>query len=107
MNTLEKYQFDVQHFIDKFEGIPDDEWTVGAYRRFSDENVVGRCAHGHCGCVNSEEDTEEGEALYFIFKKAFGLQSTGVNDADYIRFQQESPRDRMLAALYVLKARGW
>jgi len=39
-----KYTYD--HFINKFEAIPEIMWITGAY--FDDENPERKCALGHC-----------------------------------------------------------
>lgn len=89
--------YDVNYFISKFEAIPEEKWTTG---RYIDEN--GRCcAYGHCG-VMPNLMTEEAKALENLFAKI--LQSPDhVNDNKAIHYTQETPKARILAALYDIK----
>lgn len=59
MNTTEQ-KFDLEYFIDKFEAIPEDQWTTGEY--INDDGC--KCAYGHCGLRGSVSDTKESYALF-------------------------------------------
>lgn len=91
--------YDVDYFIAKFEAIPENKWTT---REYIDEN--GRCcALGHCGqrqgCYGF---TEEAEYLRHIFYKYYYTGIVSVND-NFIGSSIESPKQRILAALYDIK----
>lgn len=43
--------YDVNHFINKFEAIPESKWTVG--QLFKPDGSA--CAYGHCGGYDTEE----------------------------------------------------
>jgi hypothetical protein len=104
--------YDVQHFINKFEAIPEDKWTTGS--RGTRENELGEyCAYGHCGIRHGVylDSTQEAIALaklfYHIDRTPFFCDlSFGVcwiNDGKYGDYQQDTPKQRILAALYDIK----
>lgn len=108
MNTLGTTKHDVDHFIEKFEAIPEEQWTVETYRYFRDGEVVACCALGHCGARNYEEETVESTAFFKLISQAFGYSPTFINDGKLPRwFRFVGARARILAALYMLRARGW
>lgn len=107
--------YDVNYFIKKFEAIPEDKWIVGSL--FSGDKM---CAAGHCGVRANDnfECLENKEALslidllltvtitqisdiryYSIIFKTVAL----VNDGDCKEYQQPTPKQRILAALYDIK----
>ncbi len=88
--------YTVDYFIQKFEAIPEEWWCVTLYTRGEQ-----KCALGHCG-VSMKDDTEEGEALSYLFISNFGMAST-INDGGDSRFPQATPRARILAALQRIK----
>jgi hypothetical protein len=100
--------YTVDYFIAKFESIPEDKWLE------SDLYVNGRsCALGHCGHrINAETVNEETSALVSLFIKIFRNPHTpgvfepvwGVNDGFDNRYQQSTPKQRILAALWDIKA---
>jgi len=91
--------YDIDYFIRKFEGIPEDQWTKGS---FCEED--GRCcALGHCGVRNPEDEgrplyTPEANALRRILPKV-----VDINDG-YIARPEAGPKKRILAALQRKKA---
>lgn len=115
-------RYDVQYFINKFEAIPEDEWVVGALIRGHK-----LCANGHCGVRVYTEGTEESKAMFFIFKdmhlsstdygKPTWLESSptsavygqysdaaaNINDGYSLEYQQKTPKQRILAALYDIR----
>lgn len=79
------------YFIDKFTAIPDDQWTI---ERFTDDQ--GRhCALGFCGAPTR---TEEYQCLSQMFVDA-GVYISFINDGKDSRYQQHTPKARVLAAL--------
>lgn len=93
-------KFDIDHFIKKFEAIPDYLWTVG---NFTDGvRTTKCCALGHCG-ERSTSHTEEALALIALFAGQ-ALSVAEVNDGEHSYFQQPTPKQRILAALHHLKA---
>ena len=97
-------KYDADYFINKFEAIPDEKWIAGEY-----EAGGCCCALGHCGVrfVDGDsfpriEDTEEGNALSDLFNQR-GLSVPVVNDRIDVRYQQPTPKARVLAALADIK----
>ena len=102
--------YDVDYFLKKFEAIPDDLWLIGTFQRTDEAGVIRRCALGHCGGDGDgkyPEMTNEYIALKRIFTyadflgKAFYV--TTINDGNDPRFQQPTPKARVLAALNHIK----
>ena len=92
-------QFTVDYFIAKFEAIPEEEWCEGEY-----VSSDGRkCALGHCG-HSPFGLTFEREALINLFKKS-GLYASDINDGKHSKYQQPTPKQRILAALRDIKER--
>lgn len=103
-------KYDVDYFIQKFEAIPEDLWCMGTLT-LGDKH----CALGHCGVRNIQ--TEGSEALLSIFAEAstilkekgvikWHLHVAGVNDGGTwatTLFKQNTPRERILAALNYIK----
>lgn len=86
--------YSVDYFINKFESIPDERWTT--------MNLIdseGRsCAMGHCGARPKGNTTPESESLRFLMY-SLGLGVFAVNDGRDGRFNQPTPKARILAAL--------
>lgn len=116
MNTL----MGVDYFIRKFEPIPEYNWTVNT---FVDYDKC--CANGHCGIYSENQTTEEAQALitvlrntiitpknvqiHFINTKrfnqgAYSFKAALINDGETKEYQQPTPKQRILAALYDIKA---
>lgn len=81
------------YFIAKFEAIPEERWTeCGQYM-----DHEGRCcARGHLGESNTNTP-DSSRALTRLFK-GHGYV-TAINDGRDSKYQQPTPRARMLAAL--------
>ncbi len=76
-------KYTVDYFIEKFEAIPEENWTRGS---ISDGNC--KCALGHCGVVQSDDGgwilNDESKALGNLF---YGNESIRVKyefDSDYV-----------------------
>ena len=102
----------VDHFIKKYEGIQESEWCEGQF-----ENPSGqRCASGWCqnranGRRKSGTIGREEMALYEIFNQGTPISFSNnmvfkINDGCHPRFQQKTPRARILAALRDVKDGG-
>lgn len=96
--------YDVDYFIKKFEAIPEEDWC----RRVYTDGEGKHCALGFCGSkvgrVNDytgDIHTEEGENLRRLLLPVGGV--TVINDYTEGRFYQETPKQRVLAALRYLK----
>ncbi len=101
-------QYTVDHFIAKFEAIPDTLWTTVLYTSSGDP--ARHCALGHCGIVCGSEQTEEAAALRALFTAAAAPGDDSfnvvlVNDCAHRRYQQPTPKARILAALRDIKAK--
>ena len=99
----------IQYFIDKFEAIPEEEWTIG---RLTDTETGACCALGHCGVREDENGkwvlTDEATKLLDIFgglkgpdEINFGAVYT-INDC-HSMFPGNSPKKRILNQLYLKK----
>jgi len=107
--------YDVNYFIEKFSKIPESCWHVGGYS----DGRGASCALGHCGLDYSHENKrlfgcpygEEQAALYKVFGESFDAHMKNENTAIVARindgyndeYQQPTPKQRILAALYDIK----
>ena len=80
-----------QEFIEHFSAIPEEKWT----RFITLKNLKGQCcALGHCPVGSRLALTE-------LFH-AQDLTLTGINDSPLFKFNQPTPKQRVLAALEVI-----
>lgn len=95
--------YDVDYFIRKFEAIPEDNWWIGEY---NDEDGNRFCAYGHCGLRSKSlnRQNKEADALYALFCSDVKSIVADINDGKDIRYLQPTPKQRILAALYDIKA---
>lgn len=90
--------YTVDYFIRKFEAIPEWRWCVGLIN-----GPLGtHCALGHCTGNDSFPFTGEADSLARIFRTIEGMTSY-INNGDDHRYKQETPKQRILAALYDIK----
>jgi len=93
-------EYTVDYFIQKFEAIPDEKWTIKEFT-----NAIGQCcALGHCG-RRIGSPTAEGEALYQLFHENEMDGPAHINDGYSIEYQQPTPKARILAALNDIKTK--
>lgn len=122
-------EYTVEYFIKKFEAIPEERWTTGTFLSYEEER---RCALGHCFSkeiiwkLKDAGIKDDGSAAYPItekekqtsFKEAYVLSKLfcenaregsqkiiDVNNGLDSVYQQPSPKQRILAALYDIKAK--
>ena len=105
----------VEYFIAKFEAIPDDKWHVGSY----DGPDNSHCALGHCGEYPASPENHEARTLTGLLMHVRGdtslrartIPGSGgngpavVNDGKSSRYQQPTPKARILAALRDVQAK--
>lgn len=89
-------KYTVDYFIKKFSKIHYSKWTTGKY-----ENNGKCCALGFCGTRFGTEENKEAKALINIL----GIP-VQINDNYIHRFNQKTPRARILAALREAKEGG-
>lgn len=89
-------EYTVDYFINKFEAIPEDEWFVGYFQ--NEYNSKQKCALGHCDYDNISS-SKEGRILINLLN---GYVSE-INDGKHTQYQQTTPKQRILAALYDVK----
>jgi hypothetical protein len=113
--------YTVDYFISQVEKIPESMWIT------RDQGTYGGpcCAFGHCRISSSDyygSDTDEGRALGKLFFEN-GLRQThdiaaasridpngahwavaSINNGTVAEYQQPTPKQRILAALYDIKA---
>lgn len=92
------YQNTVDYFINKFNPIPEEKWITD---KFIDDNNCC-CAYGHCGARVTAGDTQESIYLWDLFHRN-KLSVSMINDGTTTLFQQSTPKQRILAALYYIK----
>lgn len=94
MNTI---NYNIDYFIKKFEAIPEQNWCIKAVRKDHQCCVMGHCLQK--GEFTSEELLSLG--------KVFGSLSLAmnINNGDSSNYKQSTPKQRILAALYDLKAK--
>lgn len=98
-------KYDAQYFIEKFEAIPDELWCIG--HSTHPDNAESHCALGHCGtrkgiALNMFEDAR---ALWNMFLTDDN-DIASINDGTDERYQQRTPKERILAALRDAKEAG-
>lgn len=119
-------QYTVDYFIKKFKAIPERKWTVKEFRNWMGQ----RCAMGHCLpdffidlsakyfsegaetlpeglCKKYINDLRECEGLCLIINKSSARTGSEmvikINNGDDPRYQQSTPKQRILAALNDIK----
>lgn len=113
---------DAQYFINKFEAIPEEKWCIG---EFAGKDGA-KCANGHCGVTQLDHFyfTRESRALQRVFANTIVHYSSGriaedhfypdgqrysniaaaINNSNTIEYQQDTPKQRILAALRDIQA---
>lgn len=112
--------YTVDYFIKKFEAIPEDRWTT-CELHMDDK----KCVAGHCGITEVNlRCSEGGSSEVFVGRSQAVIMATALanilapltmytnkyeiiwnlNDGFYIEYQQPTPKQRILAALYDIKA---
>lgn len=97
-------QYDIDHFIKKFEAIPEENWCVGHIYR----NVNGneqKCALGHCLTLENGHVVgypEESLNLSRIVRK-YKSDIVDINNGRDSRYTQDSPKKRVLAFFNEIK----
>lgn len=79
----------IQDFIDFYEAIPEEKWTVG----IGDSRIGNTCAIGHLKTFIFDE------FMLLRHKNARLKDIYRVNDGKLSDFQQETPKQRVLAFL--------
>lgn len=104
-------KYTVQFFIDKFEKIPGNKWTTNTYTQ-GDKH----CAGGHCGMRFADDINHMAEAKALVevlrpskaehpyYSTDFHNIVAALNDGVHSRYKQPTPKQRILAALYDIKA---
>lgn len=91
--------YTVDFFIDKFSKIPEEKWCAGALINEKGQ----RCAQGHCGPANllSHQLVINSECSSML--EILQWKGVDINNGDDSRYQQPTPKQRILAALYDIK----
>lgn len=90
--------YDVDYFIAKFEAIPEELWCTEVLTKGAQ-----RCALGWCGAYYPDEDDDD-EENDGTTEESLALMSLipmvgDINDGLINRYQQPTPKQRILAAL--------
>lgn len=103
--------YTVDYFIEKFEKIPEDKWGI---KRLTDD-MGNHCALGHCKVVENTQPTSEAISLAGILlplsettlsitvERDWYFIVYPINDGHHTNYQQPTPKQRILAALYDIK----
>lgn len=92
-------EYDVDYFIKKFEAIPEELWFVGDY---ISQCGTKRCAAGWCNEHINIRNIES-EKMAVVFEPLGRLVIANINDGKDERYQQPTPKQRILAALNDIK----
>jgi hypothetical protein len=85
----------LEQFRDYFAGIPEERWTTGQYCETRD-GVECRCAMYHL--IHDFGRDKAGQMSLWLAGE-HGILIIDTNDGDHERFQQPTPRARILAAI--------
>jgi hypothetical protein len=109
METIEQPVYTIDYYIQKFERIPDDQWTTEAFI----DNVGRCCALGHCGDRDNVQDSPEAMAFSRLCHGdgiIIGVNDGNVNYTEWIaRYDLPSldhPKARILQFLNWLKTQN-
>lgn len=107
-DALQTSVYDVDYFIKKFEAIPEEKWCINTRL----DHHGNRCALGWC--YQSDRDAEdsmttianiEETKLTYLFNGVLLERGVGwVNNGYSLKYQQPTPKQRVLAALYDIKS---
>lgn len=92
--------YNVDYFIKKFEATQDNKWITNNY-------ILGDsfCALGFCGRDGIRESKEADDLVNLFLSNSFAHPAE-VNDGKQNQpYQQPTPKQRILAALYDIKAK--
>lgn len=95
--------YTVDWFINFFGAIPEDKWISNGDLW---DGWSTRCAVGHCLKYGDIEHTPESQALVRVMTPLRGANSWwiyDINNGDDPRYQQPTPKLRILAALHDIK----
>lgn len=97
---METTNYDVDDMIKFFNSFDESMWHVGAY-----SNGGGKyCAAGLCG-AHEFKSTPRADALNILFSDHLKASIPHINDGLDMRYQQPTPKQRILAALRDIKAK--
>ena len=98
-----KRTYNVDHYINKFEKIAENKWCTGELKNEQGQS----CALGHCSdripFFGKEEGSERSQ-LHALVIQELGIVVAKLNDdTSYSLYGQETPKQRVLAALKDIK----
>lgn len=101
-------QYSIDYFIEFFMAIPDDQWLTGhiGYKALGSHCALGHCTQGKAALWEREP---KAAALEIIIGGDLndGVSSVAkINDGGDSRYQQPTPKARILAALMDAKAKA-
>lgn len=93
--------YNVDYFLNKFDAIPDDQWTTQVYQS---SLVNAHCALGHCGETVLSSSVES-TTLSRILEMHLDAFVIFINDghSDYADLG-DTPKERIMNALILIKA---
>lgn len=93
-------EYTLDYFIAKFTNTRDNLWCTNHYQYDGKSCAMGWCGVDSNGYLNSS--SHEANELIVLFD-LHGLSVEDVNDAGNYKYQQATPKERILAALYDIK----
>lgn len=99
---METQIYTADFFINKFEPIHEALWCIRAIGHYNSP----KCALGHCSFGERGEfmhDSVERTSLCSMFMRVLRGYVHDINNGDDPRYQQPTPKQRILAALYDIK----
>lgn len=96
-------EFTIDHFIEKLSAVPESKWCGGQYKTEDGRcDVLGLCGYRRGSNIVPPVTTKEGSALRQLAAIA-EYNITHVNDGGDGRYQQATPKQRVMALLHDLK----
>lgn len=92
--------YTVDHFLAKFEAIPDEKWCTKSFHHLGQSCVEGLCFIAYGG-LNGEHPA----LVRLLEPLTGGPYPRMINDGLHADYQQSTPKARILAALRDIKAK--
>lgn len=91
--------YTIDYFIKKFEVIPENQWIAGIYEDYNGK----KCAMGHLGYVDYHAVDYLSNCRQIFTLQGIISNIAGINDGHHSSYQQDIPKQRILAALHAIK----
>lgn len=100
--------YDVNYFISKFEKIPEEMWCTNSRNQGEQRCAYGWCYNSHKEAKESEwpdypASLQEASLTNILSQLGKGVMAGGINNGIEKQYQQPTPKQRILAALYDIR----